>query len=448
MNAAGAGASAGDIADAVLDELIAEHTDEGSLSQYVADILEDTGTTLDDKIDTISGGGGSYECVLTIRTTGGSAIAGAKVWLSTDSSGSPTYGSAQYANASGQVTFWLDNDDYYVFASGAGYNYSNDESFTVEDEGVTQNFDYGTQLTGNSSLTDDLTGGFDAFLIRMVNRIRLLTDEPSIHKKYSDTKMILLIEDAFAEILQDLQRSSTTEITSEVELTYDDDIEYYTLPPTCGKIISMGLRDSTTGIYSAFFEPRSHLNAWGPGVQIEGNVIRIQPNYVTDGETITVKYKPNGCVKLFKATTDAVAASTIKATTVDLGFFDTRPNAYLGCMLRILDSAYAQERIITGVSSTTLTVKPAFSPTLAGSEEFEITPNIPLNMDHVVAAKVALAIVSGEGNETREKTLARVYSSAMRSCRLAAANKDFTGGQSARKGGYQGRSSNKRKPRL
>lgn len=49
----GGGATAADIADAVLDEAMAGHTTAGSLGKYIADILEDTGTTLDGKIDTI-----------------------------------------------------------------------------------------------------------------------------------------------------------------------------------------------------------------------------------------------------------------------------------------------------------------------------------------------------------------------------------------------------------
>lgn len=41
------------IADAVLDELLSGHTTPGSLGQAITDILADTGTTLNDKIDTL-----------------------------------------------------------------------------------------------------------------------------------------------------------------------------------------------------------------------------------------------------------------------------------------------------------------------------------------------------------------------------------------------------------
>jgi hypothetical protein len=51
--AGGSGASAADIADAVLDEAMSGHVTAGTLGKAVADILVDTGTTLDTAITTI-----------------------------------------------------------------------------------------------------------------------------------------------------------------------------------------------------------------------------------------------------------------------------------------------------------------------------------------------------------------------------------------------------------
>ncbi len=56
-------ATEADIADAVLDELLADHTGAGSLSKGITDILEDTSTTLDDLVDGLESDVGSVKTV-------------------------------------------------------------------------------------------------------------------------------------------------------------------------------------------------------------------------------------------------------------------------------------------------------------------------------------------------------------------------------------------------
>ena len=82
-----AGVTAAGIADAVLDEATADHTSAGSLGKAVADILTDTGTTLDGKIDTIDT---NVDAILADTGTDGVIVASGTVTTLTNLPAAPT----------------------------------------------------------------------------------------------------------------------------------------------------------------------------------------------------------------------------------------------------------------------------------------------------------------------------------------------------------------------
>lgn len=92
---------------------------------------------MDNQLDAIlsaaggSSGGGSVTYVATIRTTGGTAISDADVWISSDSGGNSVVAGVLRTNGSGQATFYLDPGSYYLWVQKHGYNVSNPQSITV-----------------------------------------------------------------------------------------------------------------------------------------------------------------------------------------------------------------------------------------------------------------------------------------------------------------------------
>ncbi len=118
----GGGASAADIADAVWDELQAEHVIAGSF-----------GVFLDASISGVGGAVGPGGTDWTININDGvNPIDNVKVWLTTDEIGSNTVAGTQLTNADGDVKFKLDSGvTYYTWKEKAGFNFTNPVATTV-----------------------------------------------------------------------------------------------------------------------------------------------------------------------------------------------------------------------------------------------------------------------------------------------------------------------------
>ena len=382
-----------------------------------------------------NGSPGAYNCTITLKdTTGTDAISGATVWVSLLADGSTAFLPGKVTNSSGVVTLWLPANTYYVFASGGGYSYSNDGNFVVSGTAASNSFNYGTQVEGAPGAVGSVSGS--SFIARGVNRVRKLTDEPVTNAKYDNSAMIEFLEEAYAEVLQDVQRSSTANIKSKYTFTYDEDVTDYVLPATVGRVLSIGEEDDNG--YKIFYESGSQQARQGTGCTVAGNIVKFQTTrYLTDGQEVVVYYLPTGCARLMVGATaaDGFTTTTVTYDNITLGTRDTRPGAYVGSVLRVLTDAnntIAQDRIITGVSANTLTytVSPAFNPVLSAGNaaSFEICPPFGEAFDLVVATKAALTITGIEGNETRQKTLSVDYSNKMRTLQLAATQKDAMGG--------------------
>jgi hypothetical protein len=428
------------IADAVWDEASTGHTDAGKAGEQlwtdVDAILADTnelqtdwadGGRLDVLLDAASPGSAGYEVTVTVRTTAGVAISNAMVWASTSSTGSPA-SEVHYTAANGVATFHLADGTWYFFASGAGYTYDNSaNTVTVSGAATSGTFDIGTLIDTALSQTG---ADSDAFLYRAVNRVRMLTDEPETNAKYSINELVDLIQESHVDILQEVQRVANTPIIATYTFTYSSAVTTYVLPSTVGRVVAIGEISATSG-YREFYTSRSRLNAYGKGVKVEGNVISFQgTNYLQNGTTVTVEYEVSGCAKLYTASTAVFTATTLTAGDALLGARDTRPHAYLGCVLRILPNSsnpVEQERIITGQSGDTYnvyTVSEAFSPALAGTVMYEINPPFSKGFDQVVPTQAAMTIAANEGNATRMKTLEVLYNRQIRTLAQMAGHRD------------------------
>lgn len=394
-------------------------------------------------IETDTQQAGGYSCTVTIRDTDFAVIEGATVWPSLNTSGTPAYATSKVTNSAGEATFWLPDGTYYFFATGAGYSYPNagGESLTVSGASTSATFDIGTLVSGSVGGTSA-----DTFLTRTVADVRLATDEPTVNAKYTDANIISFIEQAYTSVLGEMQRNENTHIVAEYTITYVADQEYYLLPGTAGTIISIGYKDATYGT-KFFYEKGGHLSEFGTRVTIENNFLRIQPRVLTGGDIITVCYLPSGCAKLFSASTTTYTAGSITfdSGSLDEGSRDVRPYAYVGSTLRILPDAnniVQQERIITGQSGddyNVFEVSPDFSPVLESTAVFEIYPSLPIELDAAVTLKVAMRMLMTEGDRRRFAMMQTLYSDALRTLQLAAANKDYTHGVQGRRDGFQRR---------
>jgi len=381
-------------------------------------------------------GQGDYSYTITVRTTTGIAIPSANVWISSSSLGSPMITGIQQTDATGNVSVRLSDGTWYIFVSHSNYSFSpNPNSFvTVSGSPASKILDIGTAIAADGSASTTLS---TSFLNRMVSRIRLLLDEPAINQKYSTNEIILFIEEEYAKILQDLNRQETTQIVARYAFQTTSSITTYQLPATVGNILSVGTEDTVNGT-KTFFGVGSRLDPQGINMQIENNMIRFQDGGVpttTSTTPVVVYYLPNQCARLFHGGVTAVLSASQLTFTIgisnDIGTIDQRPNAYAGCIGRILPtttSEVQQDRIIQSSSLSggvlTITLESDYNPTPAGTPSFEIAPPFPQSLDNVVGSRVAFILAGNEGNKERVRTMALQFKSDMRALRLEQANKD------------------------
>lgn len=76
-------------------------------------------------------GSGAIEYTVLVQNSGLTPIAGAEVWLSTDSAGTNVIAGALSTDASGLATFYVDAGSYYLWVSAESYTGTNPTSVTV-----------------------------------------------------------------------------------------------------------------------------------------------------------------------------------------------------------------------------------------------------------------------------------------------------------------------------
>lgn len=87
------------------------------------------GTNLDATVSSGGQGAGAISFTYTL-TSGGSPVADADIWVSTDNASANVIASGQ-TDQNGQVTFWLDTGTVYVWRQKSGTNFTNPDTETV-----------------------------------------------------------------------------------------------------------------------------------------------------------------------------------------------------------------------------------------------------------------------------------------------------------------------------
>jgi hypothetical protein len=290
-----------------------------------------------------------------------------------------------------------------------------------------------------------------SFIGRCISDVRRYTEEPVANAKYTDDVLINMIEQAYAHIINEVNRCNPEPVVARFSVTCVADTTEYILPPITGPI--WAVYTETDSGYKIFYDSRSQLNPCGRRVWIERNILHVQSGVLEAGASLIVEYVPSGTARLHTGTCTVDSTGkiiTLGATPTD-GTLDTRAHAYIGSVIRIIsdtdaDYNYIQERIISAYTNTTraATTLLALSPNQgdgihSGTTSYEIAPAIHQGLDHAVAMYLARWIVSIEGSTTRARLLNREFQDVIRNLRLTAYYSNLMEVQKARADNYDNR---------
>lgn len=272
----------------------------------------------------------------------------------------------------------------------------------------------------------------DSFIARSIDDFRRYTTEPVINAKYTDAILIGMLEQSYAHVISEINRSSPEPVVATFTVTYVKDVSTYTLPATLGSIIA--IYHETTSGYKIYYDSRSPLNPWGRQVWVVGTTLNIQDNLLNDTDTLKVEYIPSGTARLHDGTCTVDSTGklvTFGASPTD-GTLDSHANAYAGSIFRIVSDTdasynYIQERTIVSYVNTTriATLDVALSPNAgdgvqSGTTSYEIAPAIHRGLDHAVALYLAYWVAAIEGSITRANLLRRMWVDIIRNLQLRA----------------------------
>lgn len=253
--------------------------------------------------------------------------------------------------------------------------------------------------------------------------VRRYADEPSVSAKYDDAELIEEIETAHEQILVDLHTASDAPVLARATLDVAAGTSEYLLPPSVESILRIAKINSESGTPDWEIRPESPWSVRGPSFRLEGRVLRFEPFWQGDGASLELLYVPNGDFRLHYGTAGTVTTTTVVlATSPTLGTRDTRENAYVGAVLRIISdtNGVIQERTITAYNRTTkvATVTPAFSPALGGTVTYEVVPAYERLLEKIVALYVARSLRTIAGDRTKADGLKGLYVEARRALRI------------------------------
>ena len=390
--------------------------------------------TLYGAVMTVSEGDGDHAVTVTIRTTGGTAVAGVRAWLSIDNNRDNMVTGTYTTNDSGQVTFYCDYaTTYYLHGHLSGYQFAS-ANFTPAAGSVSFTKDIASTVTASGSESDYA----EAQLVRMIEEVRKWVDEPKLSggatPKYSDDWIIRRCENVYALVLAEKFRQTQDPVAATISITPVAGTYSYIIPSTMGPIQAVYYQDPEDSYgYKYFYDRRGSHNRLGKGVWVEGNMLRLQDGYDDVLETLQVECWPNGCARLHCGTLTLNAAGT-EATlgvTPYKGTRDRSVNAYAGSVLRIFNVTgttvvgnLVQERVISSYNATTrvATLAVALDPiptTNDGSIFYEIAPQIPISLDAILGMRVAWEIAAVEMPKKAPGILA-LYQQNLRHLRLEA----------------------------
>ena len=253
-----------------------------------------------------------------------------------------------------------------------------------------------------------------SMLKTVIERVRGFLDDPDLEAKYSDDYILRhIVRPAFASVMSRINNSSQSPVMHRLTFPLDEGVADYQLPPCIGEIWRLCVMDETGRVLQEAI-PRGLYNLRGPNWKVEGNILSFLPYPNADYATMELWYIHSGDFS-FAYTTGGVSAFTLNSnkdggsvaisTASTLGEWDKRPSAYVGQMLRILNTSAnypIEERVITGWAPLsannpvwTFTLRKPFTYAAAGNlPAFEIAPEGSECLWESVAAASAMKLAS------------------------------------------------------
>jgi len=277
-------------------------------------------------------------------------------------------------------------------------------------------------VVGSSALSGS------GFLSDCVSLIRKATDEPGTSPKYTDSDIVELLQVAIDTVLTDIQANTDHPIMIRHNITLVSGTQDYILPPQVAQVYQITKENSSLGMPEYEAWPGGYLDPGRSGWKIEGNILRLLRDWQST-DTLTILYTPNAEPAIHKATASAIDSTTVTfPSSVTDGTLGTRPNEYVGMVIRILssDQNYQEERLITAYDVTTrvATINKAWDTTPTGTVVYEVVPVFGRLIKHVVCLRAAIDLLSQEGNAPRMQTLERNYLLKIAAMRRAISKKE------------------------
>lgn len=296
----------------------------------------------------------------------------------------------------------------------------------------------------------------EGFLAEVTQRIRETLDLGSDSSKWTDSKMYPWIVRAWYDLMTDVNGLGENAIHVGFTLNLVNGQSIYGLPSNFGRFVRIVKDWNGDGIQSEVLVPRSRNNPYGGSVEFGSNWLTLRPT-PTGSETLTLEYVPDGFCTIHTGETnfgETGASSTQVPLDTDPaeGYFDRRPYAYIGQVIRFLkseevetfaDTTYwpVQERIIVDQDNDTgiVTLNEALDPDPAaegiGAVKYEIVPFLGRKFEEQVILRVCQKIVAIEdqsGRSGKYQRLQNLYLQGQRNIRLELANKNSRTGQGFR----------------
>lgn len=277
-------------------------------------------------------------------------------------------------------------------------------------------------------------------LARIIKRVQTLANEPETDAKYTPELFWPFIKAGVEHATRELNAMGDHPIIVRFTVSVTPGVQNYYLPCNIGQILRWGFMDAQTHLMRDWVVPRSNLNPAGCGVSFEGNMMHVG-QLPTQTESVVVEYIPNGeCIIHYGTVTEASFADSSTMTldtSPNEGYFDQRPNAPLGSIVRLLSgptpTGYSffpvQERYVTGYDSTdgTITVTPAFDVDFsgeAGTYTYELIPVLLPQFIDAIAWDITGQFAGIAESYNKASYAERQFSRIMRDLRLSNAKTD------------------------
>lgn len=240
-------------------------------------------------------------------------------------------------------------------------------------------------------------------------KVRQYLDDPDLDSKYDNDYLVRYpLKSAMVDVQTRISMMGEHPILHKLDITLEDGVEYYTLPPSIRSVWRFVAVDSD-GTITNDFRPRNEFHWSGPGWKLDGNQIWIDANRrPATGNIIQVWYVPSGEAECHLSSTGEIAAGELILTlgaTQDLGQIDMRPNGLLGQYLRLIDNdanSNHDERIISahvagpgGTGTVTMRTASVGQVVDAATVVYEIVPFLMDPMLEAIACRAAMKMGVG-----------------------------------------------------